>query len=74
MKITKDTMVEEVFEVPGVLEYCLENRVSVFSCAGAYPQTFGSLLANKKVKDPDAFLEGLNAFLAEKAAGGPDNR
>lgn len=70
MKITKETMVEDVFQVPGVMEYCLMNRVSVFSCAGAYPQSFGRLLENKKIADPDAFLEGLNEFLAEKAKNG----
>lgn len=68
MKITMDTMVEEVFEMPGVLEYCLKHRVSVFSCAGAYPQSFGSLLRNKKVEDPEAFLDGLNDFLDRNSA------
>lgn len=66
MKITRDTMVEDVFQIPGVMEYCLMNRVSIFSCAGAYPQSFGRLLENRQVSDPEAFLEGLNAFLAEK--------
>ena len=72
MDITKDTMVEDVFRVPGVLVYCLMNRVSIFSCAGAYPQSFGRLLEQKKVADPDAFLVGLNEFLTEKAKRGAD--
>lgn len=66
MQVTKDTMVEDIFQIPGVMQYCLENRVSLFSCAGAYPQSIGSLLAKKNIQDPDGFIEGLNKFLAEK--------
>ncbi|QAT50631.1 hypothetical protein EQM14_13160 [Caproiciproducens sp. NJN-50] len=67
MKITKDTMVEDVYRVPGILEYCLQNRVTVFTCSGAYPRSFGELLAIKKVENPEAFLDGLNAYLEKRA-------
>lgn len=67
MKITKDTMVEDVYKVPGILEYCLQNRVTIFTCSGAYPRSFGDLLAIKKVENPEAFLDGLNAYLKEQA-------
>ncbi len=66
MKVTKDTMVEDIFQIPGVMQYCLENRVSLFSCAGAYPQSIGCLLDKKNVQDQDAFIEGLNQCLTEQ--------
>jgi hypothetical protein len=72
MQVTKDTMVEDIYQVPGAMQYCLENRVSLFSCAGAYPQSIGSLLAKKNVQDPDAFIEGLNQCLAEQKKDGAE--
>lgn len=65
--ITKDTPVEEILQKYDVLEYFLENGVSPFSCAGAFPQSLGKLLEIKKVKDPDAFINGLNKFIEEKS-------
>ena len=67
--ITKDTPVEEIMQKYDVLTYFLENGVSPFSCAGAFPQSLGKLLEIKKVKDPDAFIAGLNALVAEKEQG-----
>ena len=67
--ITKDTPVEEIMQKYDVLTYFLENGVSPFSCAGAFPQNLGKLLEIKKVKDPDAFIAGLNAWIAEKERG-----
>ena len=54
--ITKDTPVEEIMQKYDVLAYFLENGISPFSCAGAFPQSLGKLLEIKKVKDPDAFI------------------
>ena len=64
--ITKDTPVEEIMQKYDVLAYFLENGISPFSCAGAFPQSLGKLLEIKKVKDPDAFIAGLNALIDEK--------
>ncbi|MDI3509171.1 MAG: hypothetical protein PWP55_1363 [Clostridiales bacterium] len=63
--ITKDTPVEEILQKYDVLAYFLENGVSPFSCAGAFPQNLGKLLEVKKVKDPDAFIDGLNKLIEE---------
>jgi len=64
--ITKDTSIEEIIQKYDVLTYFLENGVSPFSCAGAFPQNLGKLLEIKKVKNPDAFIAGLNALIDEK--------
>lgn len=64
--ITKETPVEDIAEIEGVFEYCLEHRVSLITCSGAFTQTLGKLLEIKRVKDPDAFITGLNAFLQSK--------
>ena len=64
--ITKDTPVEEIMQKYDVLTYFLENGVSPFSCAGAFPQHLGKLIKIKKVKDPDAFIAGLNAWIDEQ--------
>jgi len=61
--ITKDTLVEDIAEIEGVFEYCLEQRVSLITCSGAFSQTLGKLLEIKRVKDPDAFIAGLNNFI-----------
>jgi len=46
--ITKDTPVEEIMQKYDVLAYFLENGISPFSCAGAFPQSLGKLLEIKK--------------------------
>lgn len=66
--VTRDTQVEEIMQVPGVVSYFIERKVSPISCSGPYPQPLGKLLELKKVPDPDAFIAGLNAFLAGKNA------
>jgi len=64
--ITKDTLVEEIVDTPGVVSYFIQNGFSPITCSGAYSQTLGRLLEIKKVSDPDAFIEGLNKFLKER--------
>lgn len=64
--ITRDTQIEDIVNIPGVVTYFIQQGVSPISCAGAFPQPLGKLLELKKVADPDAFIAGLNAFLAEK--------
>lgn len=61
--VTLDTPVEEVLQVPGALAWCLQNRVSLFSCYGAFPSSLGRLLTLKGVADPARFVEELNRAL-----------
>jgi len=62
--ITKDTLVEDILRQYDVMTYFIKNGVSPFSCAGAYPESLGRLLEIKKVKDADAFIQGLNKYIA----------
>jgi len=64
--ITRDTPVEEIVKTPGIISYFIQNGVSPITCSGTYSRTLGRLLEIKKVRDPDAFIEGLNAFLKER--------
>lgn len=48
------------------LTYFLENGVSPFGWGDVFPQSLGKLLEIKKVKDPDAFIAGLNKIITEK--------
>lgn len=65
--ISRDTQVEDIVSIPGVTTYFIREGVSPITCSGAYPQTLGRLLEIKKVPDPDAFIDGLNAFLKERS-------
>ncbi len=65
MTITSDTPVEEILDAsPGVVRYFILNKVRPFTCAGAFPQTLGALLARYHVEDVEGFIDGLNAFIA----------
>ena len=70
--ITKDTPVEDIVKIPGMVTYFIMNGVSLVTCSGAFPQTLGRLLEIKKVSDPDAFIKGLNDYLKEKEAAGEE--
>ncbi len=61
--ITRNTQVEEIVKIPGIISYFIEHGVSPITCDGAFPQTIGRLLEIKKVPDPDGFINGLNAYL-----------
>ncbi len=61
--VTKDTPVEEIAEIEGVFEYCLGQGVSLVACSGALSQPLGKLLEVKRIKNPRAFIAGLNSFL-----------
>lgn len=69
--ITADTPVDEILERHDVIAYFLERGVSPVTCSGAFTQSLGRLLAIKKVADPQAFIDGLNAALekAEQTSG-----
>ena len=64
--ITRDTQVEEIVKIPGIVSYFIQNGFSPITCSGAYSQTLGRLLEIKKVPNPDAFIDGLNGFLKER--------
>lgn len=68
--ITRDTLVEDIVKIPGLVTYFIQNGVSLISCSGVFPQTIGRLLEIKKVPHPDAFIERLNIFLKEREAIG----
>ncbi|MGD0152717.1 MAG: hypothetical protein ABSC17_02985 [Thermacetogeniaceae bacterium] len=61
--VTKETLVEDVVTIPGIISYFIQHGVSPITCDGAFPQNIGRLLEIKKVPDPDAFIDGINAFL-----------
>ena len=71
--ITRNTQVEDLVKIPGIVSYCIQNGVSLITCSGAFPQTLGRLLEIKKLPDPDAFIDGLNVFLKERTATAADN-
>jgi hypothetical protein len=71
--ITRDTQVEEVVKIPGIVSYFIQNGVSPITCSGAYSQTLGRLLEIKKYPDPETFIEGLNKFLKERATNTEDS-
>ncbi len=67
MVVTTETPVEKLMEeTPECIAYFIENRVSPFSCAGAYPATLGEMLSAQKVEDIDGFVAGLNDFFERK--------
>ncbi|MGE4555817.1 MAG: hypothetical protein AB7D07_03245 [Desulfovibrionaceae bacterium] len=64
-KVTKETMVEDLVKLPGVVGYGVKSGVSLFACSGGHPMSLGRLLEIRKIADPDGFIDGLNAFLSE---------
>lgn len=65
-KVTKETMVEDLVQIPGVITYGVKSGVSLYACSGCPPMSLGRLLEIRNVADPDRFIEGLNVFLSEK--------
>ncbi len=61
--ITLDTKVEEIMNVPGIVNYCIQKGVSLITCSDVFPDNLGKLLAIKNVLDPDSFINDLNDFL-----------
>jgi hypothetical protein len=65
VRITSETPVEEIVgQYPAAIRYGIEHGVSLFSCAGAFPRPLGELLRAKGIEDVEAFIAGLNDFLA----------
>lgn len=67
--ITRETQVEELLKVPGVVSWFIQHGVSPFSCYGAFPDTVGRLLELKRVPDIEAFIRELNGFLQAGESG-----
>ena len=66
--ITADAQVEDIMDnYPDSVTYFIMHKVSPISCAGAYPNTLGEMLAMKEVQDIEGFIEGLNDFLATRS-------
>jgi hypothetical protein len=65
MKVTRETQVEDIVQIPGAVSYFIERGVSPISCSGAFPQSLGRLLELKKVADPERFIAELNAWIEE---------
>jgi hypothetical protein len=73
--ITRNTQVEEIVKIPGIISYFIKHGVSPITCDGAFPQTIGRLLEIKKAPDPEGFINGLNVYLKEltiAVEGNPD--
>jgi hypothetical protein len=67
MTITADIQVEELLEkYPQTVGYFIMNKVSPFSCAGAYPKTLGEMLTARNVPDAAGFIRGLNELIEKK--------
>ncbi len=73
--ITPDTRIEEALGIPGIVSYFFRYGFSPLVHSVTFSGTLGELLEIKRVPDPEAFINGLNAFLTELAiaiGGGPD--
>jgi len=64
MIITKDTQVEDLVKIKGIICYMIKRGVSPISCSGAFPQSLDKLLDLRKVRDHDAFIAELNEYIA----------
>lgn len=64
--IDMNTPVEEILEHRDCVGYFIGHGVSPFTCSGAFPQSLGKLLEIKDIRNPQAFIDGLNEFLKEK--------
>jgi hypothetical protein len=65
--ITANTQVEELMDLyPETITYFIINKVSLISCAGAYPTTLGEMMSAKKVKNIAEFIDGLNDLVKQK--------
>ena len=66
MVISADTPVEGLMkEHPECISFFIQNRLSPFSCAGAYPSALGEMLRAQNVEDVDGFVAGLNEFFQQ---------
>ena len=70
--IGRDTPVEDLTGIPGLVTWFIRHGVSPFSCSGAFPGTLGRLLEIKGVQDIDAFIAGLDAAFGPEAGPGRD--
>ena len=57
--ITRDTQVEDLLTLPGIIPWFIEHGVSPFSCFGAFPDTLERLLEIKGVADREGFIREL---------------
>lgn len=67
--ITKDTKVEEMMKIPGIVRYCIQKGFSPITCSDVFPDTLGKLLEIKNVPDPDSFINDLNDYLRSTGGG-----
>ncbi|SEA15458.1 hypothetical protein SAMN05660420_01406 [Desulfuromusa kysingii] len=66
MQISKETLVEDILDAyPQCVSYFIMNKVSPFSCAGAFPSTLGEMLKSRKVEDIEGFIHGLNEAISK---------
>ncbi|CAA7600122.1 Hypothetical protein DEACI_0772 [Acididesulfobacillus acetoxydans] len=66
--INRDSSVEEIMEIPGVMTFFIENGISPFSCAGSFPGSLGKLLELKRVspEKQEAFIKMLSELVQQK--------
>jgi hypothetical protein len=61
--ITKDTKVEEIMNITGIVTFCIQRGFSLITCSDVFPETLGKLLEIKEVHDQDSLLSDLNAYV-----------
>jgi hypothetical protein len=61
--LTRESQVEDIMALPGLIAWCIRHGVSPFSCYGAFPGTLGRLLEIKGVQDVDGFIQAMNTEL-----------
>lgn len=61
--ITKDTLVEDLVAIPGIITFCIQHGFSLIACADTFPKSIGELLAIKKIGNPDAIIAELNNYV-----------
>ena len=61
--ITLETRVEEIINVPGILNFCIQKGISLITCSDVFPDTLGKLLEIKNVRDPESIINDLNDYL-----------
>jgi hypothetical protein len=71
--ITLNTKIEEIIDVPGIVNYCVQKGVSLITCSDVFPGTIGKLLQVKNVRNPQAFVDDLNNHLQRIDGGTAGN-
>jgi len=61
--VTLETRVEELMNIPGIVNYCIQKGISLITCSDVFPYTLGKLLEIKNAPDPGSFVNDLNDYV-----------